>query len=252
MCNQATMAAVQIPQGWGNDGTLGRVDAALAMLTGVELVLLPELCLTGYVSPWGDFDVRPFAETLDGPTCREVAAMAARRNLAIAAPLVERVDGKLSSETRYYNALVLFDETGRRIGHWRKRHPWFPERWATPGDLGTPVIEWHGLKITAAICYDVHFLDHEAAVELQSADVLLFPSAWVEDEEDTRLPRLRELAGRFGISVINANWAAGRPALWGQGGSVILDPQGEVLAAAEGDGPECVTAFVHRRATGTS
>jgi len=247
---QASMAAVQIPQAWGNDGALARVDTALATLSGVELALLPELCLTGYVSPWGDFDVRPFAETLDGPTCREVAALAARRNLAIAAPLVERVEGNLSRDTRYYNTLVLFDETGLRIGHWRKRHPWFPEYWATPGDLGTPVIEWHGLSIAAAICYDLHFLDHEAADELQSADVLLFPSAWVEDEEDTRLPRLRELAGRYGIAVVNANWATGRPAIWGQGGSVILDPQGEVLAAAAGNGAECITAYIQRRASG--
>ena len=55
-----------------------------------DLVLLPEASLTGYVSPSGSFDVRPFAEPIEGPTRRAMAAIARRANAAIAFPLIEQ------------------------------------------------------------------------------------------------------------------------------------------------------------------
>lgn len=229
------LAALQLAQAWGDvPGALARLEAALP---AADLVLLPEAAFTGYVSPRGDYDLRPFAEPLDGLTARAVAALAARHRLAIAAPLIER-DGP-----RCYNSLLLFDDGGRRIGHWRKRHPWLPETWASPGDLGSPVVEWRGLHLCAAICYDLHFLD-EAADSLDRSDVLLFPSAWVEEGPDTRVPKLRALARRFGLTVVNANWAKGDPAVPGQGGSVLVGPDGALLAQAPGTDASLLHATV--------
>jgi predicted amidohydrolase len=148
--------------------------------------------------------------------------------------LVERDGGRL------FNTLLLFDERGTRIGRWRKRHPWIPERWASPGGLGSPVVAWRGLRITAAICFDVHFLD-EAARELDEADLLLFPSAWVEEGPDTRVPLLQARARRHGGWIANANWGRGIPELPGQGGSVIVGPDGTVRARA-GEGEEPLAA----------
>jgi predicted amidohydrolase len=36
------------------------------------------------------------------------------------------------------------------------------------------------------------------------------------------------------MTVVNANWARGKPALPGQGESVIVGPDGAILARAEG------------------
>lgn len=217
--------------------SLRLLDKVLSDLEGADLVLLPEAAFTGYVSPWGDYDLRPFAEPLDGPTASQVAALAARHKIALGAPLIE-LDG-----TRCFNSLLLFDDSGRRIGHWRKRHPWIPETWATPGDLGSPVVEWRGLRICAAICYDLHFLD-EAVAELERSDLLLFPSAWVEEGPDTRVPALQALAQRFELTIVNANWAHSAPAMRGQGDSVIVGPDGSLLARAQGDDIESVLADV--------
>lgn len=233
----ATVCALQFPHVWGNaSAALERLEESLEALDGCDLVLLPELVFSGYVSPRGEFDPRPFAEPLDGPTCQAVAALAARFGVAIAAPLVERAG------PAFFNALALYDEKGRRIGHWRKRHPWFPEHWATPGDLGTPVIEWRGLRVAAAICFDLHFLADDAAEELAAADLLLFPTAWVESGRDSRGPLLRKLAREFGAAAVNANWARSEPVVAGQGGSIVLDAEGEIVARAEGDAPCALTA----------
>ena len=229
------LAALQWAAVWGDvPGALSRLEASLPE---ADLVLLPEAAFTGYVSPRGDYDLRPFAEPLEGPTATALRALAARRRTAIAAPLIERAG------PRFFNSLLLFDDRGQRIGHWRKRHPWIPETWASPGDLGSPVVEWRGLRLCAAICYDLHFLA-EAAVSLEESDVLLFPSAWVEEGPDTRVPKLRELSRRFQLTVVNANWAAGDPAVPGQGASVIVGPDGALLAQAPGSEAAPVLASV--------
>lgn len=236
------VAAVEVPLRFGDPrGSLAELGAILSSpgMEGVDLALLPEAALTGYVSPEGDFDLSPFAEPLDGPTAEGLAALARRHRLALAGPLIER-DGDAR-----FNALLLFDAGGERIGHWRKRHPWYPERWATPGDLGTPVVSVRGITITAGICFDVHFLSDDAGAALDAADVLLFPSAWVDEDEDGRAEVLPALARRHDVWIVNANWGLSRPGVRGQGGSRILDRAGRVVeCAGEGQGPRIVRAGV--------
>lgn len=224
------VAALELPQRFGDlRGSLAEIDRLLGSpaLVGTDLVLLPELILTGYISPQGEADLRPFAEPLDGESARRMAELARRHGVALAGPLVEESGGRL------YNSLLVFDRTGRRIGHFRKRHPWYPERWASPGDLGTPVIELASVRLTAAICFDVHFLSDDAGGALDEADLLLFPTAWVDAPGggDARAHLLPALATRHHVAVVNANWGPSNPPLRGQGGSRVLDARGRVVAA---------------------
>ncbi len=213
------VAALELPAAWGDvDGALARADRLLAAAP-CDLALLPEASLTGYVSPFGDFDPTAMAEPLGGPTHVRLAELARAHRTYLAAPLIER-DG-----ARFFNAFVVLDRQGRTVGHYRKRHPWIPETWATRGDLAYPEVDIDGLRATLAICYDVHFLAREAGALLGRVDLVLFPSAWVE-EEDSRPERLPALARRFGISLVNANWGPGHPGIPGQGHSIVLDSQG--------------------------
>jgi predicted amidohydrolase len=141
----------------------------------------------------------------------------------------------LREEDALFNAVMLFGARGERLAVYRKRHPWFPETWATAGAERPPVVSVCGARVTIALCFDVHFLAEDAAPELEAADVLLFPSAWV-DEEDSRTAILAELARRFGVHVASANWGAGVVRVAGQGGSCILGTRGEVLARVERGG----------------
>lgn len=222
--HQLRVGIAQLPACHGDGaGQLARLEQLLAAHCA-DLVLLPELALTGYVSPRGNFDVTPFAEPLDGPTATALAQLARRHAVALAAPLVEQAGG------RFYNSYLLLDREGHRIGHWRKRHPWFPEAWATPGDLGTPVVDFEGVRVCAGICFDLHFIEHDAWDALQAADLFLFPSAWVE-EHDSRNDTLAALARRHGTAIANANWGAGAPFVSSQGLSMIIDGQGRRLAS---------------------
>lgn len=236
------VAALQLAHHFGDpDRALAGVDRLLGEAGPLDLALLPEACLTGYVSPAGDFDLTPQAEPLGGPTCQRLADLAHRRGVALAAPLVER-----APDGRCHNAYVVLDASGQRVAHYRKRHPWFPEAWATAGDAFYPRFSLSGRELTMAVCFDVHFVSGEAGALLDEVDVLLFPSAWVDSQQpdDTRSTLLPELAVRHRVAVVNANWARSQPALPGQGGSRILDARGLALATAPGLDPCAVVAEV--------
>lgn len=220
------VTVLELPATWGEPrASLSLVDAELERGAPTDLVLLPEAALSGYVSPAGDFDLRPFAEPLDGPTARGLAELARRHRTHVVGPLV------LAEGAHRYNAMVGFDRTGMPIFTYRKRHPWIPETWATAGPERAPVVDIEGTRVTIAVCYDVHFLEEDAAEDLHASDLLLFASAWVE-EEDSRPARLPQLARAHRIAVANANWAPGVVRVPGQGGSAIFDAKGEVLARA--------------------
>jgi 5-aminopentanamidase len=218
------VTVLELPATWGEPrAALDAVTASLARGPATDLVLLPEASLSGYVSPFGDFDVTRFAEPLDGPTAQAIAALARRHGVVLVAPLI------LREGNAFFNAMIACDRAGELILTYRKRHPWIPERWATPGSEPAPVVTIDGVRVTIAICYDLHFLEEDAKGALDASDLLLFPSAWVS-EEDERATQLPELAKRHRIAIANANWSPGVVAIEGQGASFIVGPQGEILA----------------------
>lgn len=224
------VAVLELPARWNEPSVaLAETDRLLSSAGAPDLALLPECALTGYVSPGRDFDLGPFAEPLTGPTASALASLARAHGCYLGGPLVER------SGAEVYNALLVFAPDGTRVAHYRKRHPWYPEAWATPGDAPPPVFEVRGARVTLAVCFDAQFLAEDAAGELGEADVLLFPSAWVE-RNDSRDLLLGGLARRFDVAVVNANWGVGTPRVPGQGGSRVLGRDGEVLAMARGPG----------------
>ena len=224
------VSVLELPARWNaRADALAETDELLARAP-TDLAILPEMALEGYVSAEGDFDRASCAETIDGATVHEVLALAKTHRAYLVAPLV------LAEGGRIYNALFVASPDGSVAAVYRKRRPWFPETWATPGEAPPPVIEIGGVVITTAICFDAHFVADDARDALAAADLLVFTSAWV-DEEDSRIPLLRNIARRFGTAVANANWSAGIVSVPGQGGSCILGAGGEMLASvAPGDG----------------
>lgn len=223
------VTVLELPWRWGEpERGLAEVDALLGRGPATDLVLLPEASLTGYVSPELDFDLGRFKEPVDGPTAQALAALAQKHGVHLFGPLVLEERGPTGQHL--YNATIGFGPAGGRVALYRKRHPWIPEEWATAGREPYPLFEVAGAKVTIACCYDVHFLADEAAAVLDAADLLLFPSAWVE-ETDTRPRRLRALARKHDLAIAAANWGRGETHfIAGQGGSCILARGGELRA----------------------
>ena len=214
------VTTLELPARWSRcDEALHQVDHLLSH-GPTDLVLLPEASLSGYVSPEGDFDLTPFAEDLQGPTARALSSLAVKHRTHLIGPLVERAGAQC------FNSMLGFGPTGLQVLHYRKRHPWFPEAWATAGTEPLPVLEVAGHRFCLAVCFDLHFLRAESEAQLKAVDTLLFSSAWVDDQSPVRPAMLGALARDYSINVVNANWGPGAPRVFGQGGSMIIDPKG--------------------------
>lgn len=154
------------------------IDKSVAMAEqaaerGAELVVLPELCTSGYV-----FDSMAEATALaedarDGASVRAWTALAARRRLHLVAGLNERADGRI------YNSAVVVGPQGV-VGVFRKVHLWDMENeFFTPGDLGFPVFDLPFGRIGVFICYDGWFPESYRMCALRGAGLVCVPTNWV-------------------------------------------------------------------------
>ncbi len=214
------VACLEIPAAFNQaPNQLALLECSLDARSECDLIVLPEGALTGYVSPQGQFDLRQFAEPLDGTSCQTLSKLAKKHATALVGPLIEQRGGS------FFNTTVGFRPNGQPLFVYRKRHPWYPETWADAGTEPLPQFDFNGWTLSCAMCFDAHFLEAESALELDAAEVLLFPSAWVDDT-DSRTPLLQQLSRRFSLAIVNCNWGIGSPQLPGQGDSIILNQEG--------------------------
>ena len=144
-----------------------------AAAKGARLVVLPELCNTGYVFE-SRAEAHGLAETIpDGPSTRAWLDVARRLGLVIVAGITER-DGAL-----LYNSAVIVGPDGL-IGRYRKVHLWGDEAlYFAPGNLGFPVFDTPFGRIGCHICYDCWFPESFRLAALQGAEIVCVPTNWV-------------------------------------------------------------------------
>ena len=140
---------------------------------GARLIVLPELCNSGYV-----FETREEAFGLSepvpgGPTTEAWSEAAARHDLHLVAGINEREGQAL------YNSSVVIGPHGH-IGTFRKVHLWNAENlFFEPGNLGFRVFKTPIGRIGSFICYDGWFPESYRLCALQGADIVCIPTNWV-------------------------------------------------------------------------
>jgi len=147
--------------------------ATRAVGQGASLVVLPELCNSGYV-----FESRVEAwscaeEVPGGPACAAWEQLCREQSIYLVAGIAERAGEKL------FNSSVVFGPEGY-IGKFRKVHLWNKENlFFEPGDLGFPVFQTPIGRIGTFICYDGWFPEAYRTCALQGADIICIPTNWV-------------------------------------------------------------------------
>lgn len=171
-----TVASIQMEPVFGEtDRNVAHTIALMeqAASRGAQLVVLPELCNTGYV-----FQTRAEAHALaeevpSGPTAQAWIEAAQRLDLHVVAGITERDGAKL------YNSAVIIGPHGL-IGRYRKVHLWGDEAlYFTPGNLGFPVFDTPLGRIGCHICYDCWFPESFRLAALQGAEIMCVPTNWV-------------------------------------------------------------------------
>jgi N-carbamoylputrescine amidase len=151
--------------------SIALIDRAVGL--GARLVVLPELCNSGYMFQSREEAFATSEPVPAGPTVRAWSETAAKHKLHLVAGICERDGAKL------FNSAVLIGPAGY-IGTFRKVHLWNEENlYFEPGDLGFPVFHTAIGRIGMAICYDGWFPETYRLCALQGADIVCVPTNWV-------------------------------------------------------------------------
>ncbi len=232
------VALVQLVSATDSAANRGEIVGQLAELTvsdGLDLVVLPEGAMHDFGSP--DLDLRPIAESLDGPFVQMLTAEADRLQTTIVAGMFERTDGLP------FNTLVVVGPAGLTATY-RKIHLYdsFGYRESerlSPGEIVPVVIEIAGRSIGLMTCYDLRFPEHARALVDDGADLLVIPAAWVAG--DHKLHHWRTLLTARAIENTVHVVAAAQGGDRYTGHSVVIDPWGSIVVEAE-DAPVILQA----------
>ena len=155
------------------DFNLDRIEQEVAALPGTDLVVFPELAVTGPVT--ARTAAQRLAEKVIGTTVSRLTEIAANAGVMLVAGLVER---DLESG-RLFNSAVLVGPEGL-IGLYRKVHLSAEDRaWASPGE-GFPTFDVPAGRVGMLIGYDAVFPEAARALAIAGADLIVCPSllAW--------------------------------------------------------------------------
>jgi predicted amidohydrolase len=199
---------------------------------GADLIVAPELLPSGYDLELLAAEGPALAEALDGRTVTLAAELAAELGSTIVVGLIER-----EGEALYDSVVVV--EPGGRVSSYRKTHLYPPEQaHFASGDRLTTVATPAG-RLGPLICFEHAFPEVATALALAGAQILVIPSAVPYGYEHLMTLRTRARAQDNQLFAVASNLAGDVFC----GGSLIVDPRGDVLARA-GTGEEVVRARI--------
>lgn len=248
-------ALVQLKGHHDRDVNLSKIESWVRAVAdeGAQIVCFPELATTMYFCSQADPAYLEWAEPVDGPSVRRIAAVARETGTVVVLPMYENDRGRL------FNSAVVIGPDGSVIGTYRKNSIPKVERnvdkidptsneayYFEPSDRGFPVFDTpFGVKLGILICYDRHFPEAARVLGLGGATLLLVPSAtcreWIREAWEVEL-RAHALANGYYVGGINKVGVCegGDPARPHFGSSVLIGPRGEVLERASRDQDQAI------------
>lgn len=198
---------------------------ATAAAADARLVVLTEMYSTGF-----SMNTDTTAEPPGGPSTQFLTDQAKQHGLWVGGSLPEQADGA----GKPANTFVLAGPDGE-LHRYRKIHPFSysreHEHFAAGRDFVTVDID--GVRVTLFVCYDLRFAD-EFWATAAATDVYLVPANWPEARRRHWTTLLQARAIENQAYVVGCNRVGDGGKLHYTGDSRIVDPMGEVLAAAAG------------------
>lgn len=239
-----------------------RALAADAVRDGAELVVFPEAFVSAYPkgldfgarmgmrSPEGREDFRRYYDSaveVPGPAVDHLAATARDAGIYLVIGVIERDGGTL------YCTVLFFSPDGTYLGKHRKLMPTALERlvWGFGDGSTMPVFDTPLGRLGAVICWENYMPLLRTAMYSKGIQLYCAPTA---DDRPTWASTMRHVALEGRCFVLSCNQFTKRSdfpenydaiqgddpeAVISRGGSLIVDPLGQVLAGPEFD-RECI------------
>ena len=206
-----------------------------------DLIIFPELSLTGYVIRDQIYDL---AETIPGPSCKIIEETARKTKAHIIFGMPELSE---KAEAIIYNTAVFVGPEGL-IGKYRKMHlpthsVFEEKRYFRPG-YQTAVFDTALGKIGLIICYDIFFPELIRLMRLKGAKLIICISASPSTRRTffETLTIARAMENTAFLAYVNLVGIEDGLQFWG--GSRIVGPSGKVLAQAKYDEEDFVMCNV--------
>ncbi|MDZ3995012.1 carbon-nitrogen hydrolase family protein [Pseudomonas sp. Teo4] len=227
-------------------GNLERLQhqAQLAAERGAQLLVCPEMFLTGYNI--GLAQVEHLAEAADGPSAMSVVEIAQAHRIAIVYGYPERAD-----DGSIYNSVQLINAHGSSLSNYRKTHLFgeLDRSMFSAGPDHFPVVELEGWKVGMLICYDIEFPENARRLALAGADLILVPTANMEPYDFVCQVTVRARAQENQCYLVYANYCGAEGEIKYCGQSSIVGPDGSQLAVAGHDECLLLAELAHERVT---
>jgi predicted amidohydrolase len=197
---------------------------------GAGLVVLPELCDSGYVFA-SAAEARGLASPAgDSPALRQWQELARAHQTVIVGGFCE-----LGPAGQLFNSAALVDSSGTRVVY-RKAHLWDAEKLVfTPGGGPPPVVDLPAGRVGVMICYDLEFPEWVRLAALRGADLVAAPVNWPAaprpaGERAAEVVKVQAGASVNGIFIAVADRCGDERGVSWIGGSLIAGPDGYPLA----------------------
>ena len=218
-----------------------------------RLIALPEVFIfRGRIRSRAE--VRAVAETIPGESLRPLMALARQNKVFIlAGSIYEKAAGK----DRAYNTSVFIDDRGAIKARYRKIHLFeavlgnkrIREADCFMAGHRAAMARAEKFKIGLSICYDLRFPEMYRKYAALGAHVLCVPAAFTHETGKAHwevLARARAIENRCYVLAPNQVGKSGK-GVRHYGHSMIVDPWGEILAAASGNKEEIIYAQLDLR-----
>ncbi|MDX1654498.1 MAG: carbon-nitrogen family hydrolase, partial [Candidatus Competibacteraceae bacterium] len=188
------------------------------------LVVLPEMFATGF-----SMKVPRVAEGQDKPTETFMARLARAHKVYIQGRVVNR-----GPDGRGLNQSLTFGPDGGEVARYNKIHPFSfakEDRYYAGGE--TPLlIEIGAIRVAPLICYDLRFPEIFRHGVRRGAQCYTVIANWPRARQRHWVTLLQARAIENQAWVVGVNRAGSDPWLEYAGHSLIVDPQGEIVADA--------------------
>jgi len=204
--------------------TIQHIDKLLDQCERADLLVLPELCNSGY--NFTSFDQAwETSEPIENSIFIEFLESKCSQFAMYIVSGFNEQDGN-----NLYNSAILIGPHGY-IGKYRKLHLFLNEKdFFQPGDTGLPVFDIGLCTIGMLVCFDWIFPEVWRIIALKGAEIICHPSNLVLPGFAQRAIPIHALTNR--VYVVTANRIGTEGDLTFTGVSTIADPKGDILVQA--------------------
>lgn len=244
----------------GRASVVARMIALMrdAKAEGADFIVYPELALTTFFPRWYHEDRAEadgwFEREMPGPETRPLFEAATAMNMAMSFGYAE-----LTPDGHHFNTSILVDRDGAIKATYRKihlpghvefdperSHQHLEKRYFEPGDLGFPVWRFLGGIMGMCICNDRRWPETYRVMGLQGVEmvVLGFNTPSVNSQKGDEALEQRMFHHKLSVQAgayQNSTWVVAVAKAGDEdgnhlmGGTVIVNPDGEIVAEVPGE-----------------